>query len=1028
MRKKITKNISTAFLISILAFALLSTNSFAERSRTVNIPYVDNLQITEVTTTSVTLDWDIPNHNGVYLISENQIAAFEIYKDNVLQEVVPSTVSVVRSQSYPHWSHRISGLYESSSQVFSIKIRPIASITDYVAQTASITVTTPTRSVPGVYYIPYGDLPCSYLNHGGIVGKVQFNTIDNTSTSFDHVLRYSDFTGVSTNVAKGATYNLTIKSANPISTSYPIGPVSYAAWIDFNRNFKFDPDELVLTKNLTTDGTATVSVTIPTAAVEGPTRLRVLVNDIESKYMGPVEPVHFTTLGEFEDYTINILDTQAPTAPSNLAVSNVSGTSLTLNWTASTDNIAVTGYDVYSNGTLLTTVTSTTANITGLVQGTTYNFYVKAKDAAGNVSTTSNTISTTTLDMQAPTAPTGLAATDIKGTSLTLRWTPSTDNVGVAGYDVYKDGALLTTVTTNEANITGLSQYTNYKFYVKAKDAAGNVSAASSTLSATTADTQAPTDPSNIVVSNITGTSLTLTWNASTDNVAVTGYDVFQGDTFLTTVASNSVKVTGLVANTSYSFSIRAKDAAGNTSILLSRQVTTADTEAPTVPTNLIADNIGTTALVLYWKPSTDNLAVTSYDVYMNNAFLKNIPVNLNTATISGLTPNSAYSFYVKAKDAAGNVSAASNTVSVKTTDTQAPTAPTNLKATNISARAFSLSWTTSTDNVGVASYGVYLNGVAQMTVTTNSVSLASLYPGAIYEVYVVAKDAAGNVSAASATLSVALLDTQAPTAPANLAASNVTETSLTLNWTASKDNAVVTGYDVYRNGTFLTTVATNTANITGLARGASYTFYVVAKDASGNVSAASNTISVALQDKQAPSTPTNLAASSITASSLTLSWTASSDNVAVKGYDVYRDGVLYTTTTSNTINISRLSSATTYKFYVKAKDAAGNVSAASNTVSVTTTGGTRSLVIDGEEATAAATKIVIYPNPTEAQLFLSDIERIESIYIFDSFGKQVYGAKATKEINVTGLTNGVYLIRLKFKDGSTDTSRFIKK
>lgn len=88
-------------------------------------------------------------------------------------------------------------------------------------------------------------------------------------------------------------------------------------------------------------------------------------------------------------------DTQAPTVPTNLVASSITTISLQLNWTASTDNIGVTGYDVYMNGTLKTSVTSTTATITGLTAGTTYSFYVKAKDAAGN-SSNSTTINATT--------------------------------------------------------------------------------------------------------------------------------------------------------------------------------------------------------------------------------------------------------------------------------------------------------------------------------------------------------------------------------------------------------------------------------------------------------------------------------------------------------------------------------------------------------------------------------------------------------------------------------------------------------
>ena len=89
-------------------------------------------------------------------------------------------------------------------------------------------------------------------------------------------------------------------------------------------------------------------------------------------------------------------DTQAPTTPTSLASTSKTSTSITLAWTASTDNVAVTGYDVYANSVLKTTASGVTATITGLTASTTYSIYVKAKDAAGNASASSNTISVTT--------------------------------------------------------------------------------------------------------------------------------------------------------------------------------------------------------------------------------------------------------------------------------------------------------------------------------------------------------------------------------------------------------------------------------------------------------------------------------------------------------------------------------------------------------------------------------------------------------------------------------------------------------
>ena len=89
-------------------------------------------------------------------------------------------------------------------------------------------------------------------------------------------------------------------------------------------------------------------------------------------------------------------DAQAPTAPTSLASTSKTATSISLSWNASSDNIAVTSYDIYANSTFKTTVSGSTATITGLTASTSYSIYVKAKDAAGNTSASSSTIAVTT--------------------------------------------------------------------------------------------------------------------------------------------------------------------------------------------------------------------------------------------------------------------------------------------------------------------------------------------------------------------------------------------------------------------------------------------------------------------------------------------------------------------------------------------------------------------------------------------------------------------------------------------------------
>ena len=182
-------------------------------------------------------------------------------------------------------------------------------------------------------------------------------------------------------------------------------------------------------------------------------------------------------------------DTITPTTP-NLVASGTTQTTTSLSWSGATDNVAVTGYDIFKDGVLIGSTASTTLAVSGLTASTTYSFTVKAKDAAGNVSVASNAISVTTLapvaDTTAPTAAT-LSASGTTSTTTNLSWTGATDNVGVTGYDVYRGTTLLgSTTTATTFAVTGLTASTAYTFYVQAKDAAGNISVASNVLSVTT--------------------------------------------------------------------------------------------------------------------------------------------------------------------------------------------------------------------------------------------------------------------------------------------------------------------------------------------------------------------------------------------------------------------------------------------------------------------------------------------------------------------------------------------------------------
>jgi chitodextrinase len=221
------------------------------------------------------------------------------------------------------------------------------------------------------------------------------------------------------------------------------------------------------------DGTQTV--TIPNLA--GTTN-RIMVKGTNHIFFD-VSNTNFTI-------TNSAPDTTAPTA-ATLSASGTTANSTNLSWSGATDNIGVTGYDVYQDGVFRAATTATTFVANGLTSATPYSFYVIAKDGAGNMSPASNTVNVTTLtpDTTAPTAPT-LTASGTTSSSTNLSWTGATDNVAVTSYDVFRNGLFLASTASTTYAVTGLSASTAYTFYVIAKDAAGNASPASNTVNVTT--------------------------------------------------------------------------------------------------------------------------------------------------------------------------------------------------------------------------------------------------------------------------------------------------------------------------------------------------------------------------------------------------------------------------------------------------------------------------------------------------------------------------------------------------------------
>jgi len=195
--------------------------------------------------------------------------------------------------------------------------------------------------------------------------------------------------------------------------------------------------------------------------------------------------------------TFSTCTTTVPSAPTGLKVTATTSTTVSLSWTASS---GATGYKVLRGGTVIGTTTGTTYTDTGLTASTSYTYTVEADNSAGTSAASSSVTATTAAASTAPNAPTGLTVGTVTTTTVPLSWTASTTSgsYAVAGYYVLRGGAVVGSTTGTTYTDSGLTPGTTYTYTVEAYDTNGDVSAASSSVSATT--TTAYTEIINVTV------------------------------------------------------------------------------------------------------------------------------------------------------------------------------------------------------------------------------------------------------------------------------------------------------------------------------------------------------------------------------------------------------------------------------------------------------------------------------------------------------------------------------------------------
>ena len=596
------------------------------------------------------------------------------------------------------------------------------------------------------------------------------------------------------------------------------------------------------------------------------------------------------------------------------------GTSVTLTWTAARDNVDAPSaivYDIYqskaaggedfSKPTYTTPPGVSTFNITGLEVSMRYFFVVRARDTSGNQDpnkTERNCLTSSSPDVTPPVFGGLVSATAASATSIDLAWAAATDDYSPPAnivYDIYigsSAGAedytapLFTSAPgATTYKLSGLKPTTAYYVVVRARDQAGNRDKNIVEKSAITAgDTTPPIFTGLQNALTLSPTSIQLSWSAATDNVSLPGairYRIFQattpgGEAFGAPLATTAGGVTSYVVNslnpaTPYYFVVRALDEAGNSdaNTVEKTATTVGDTTPPTFAGVVTFTAEGPASALATWNPASD--AVTP-------------PANILYQLYLATTPGG---------------------------ETAIPTA---------------------TSAPGATSY----------TFTT-------LMPGTTYYVIVRARDAAGNVDANTVEkVATTPGDITPPIFGGATSVSGSGPTTLTVNWAAATDNVTPAASIQYFICSTTTPSGCNggafvaAANVTGatkytfpaLTPTTTYYFVVRAQDAAGNRDTNNVEVSgITVSDSVPPTFGGLTSATTAGAATVTLGWTAATDNVSTSAQIVY--DIFYSTTPGSenfaappqattvpgatTYTIGGLTTNTTYYFVVRARDVAGN-------------------------------------------------------------------------------------------------------
>lgn len=426
------------------------------------------------------------------------------------------------------------------------------------------------------------------------------------------------------------------------------------------------------------------------------------------------------------------------------------------------------------------------------------------------------------------------------------------------------------------------------------------------------------------------------------------------------------------------------------------------DKESPSTPPDFEIVKVSGRTATLNWSFTEDNIAMSSYDIYRDGTKMHST-IYEGTWMDKTLENNSVYSYTIRARDYAGNDDNESDPIGITTLGPQTFRLTVHKgSGSGVYEEGSSVSIEANDRQAEGYSFSQWIGNSDFLSTAWNSSSIAELWD---------------SVEVGATYVKVSGTDLEAPSAPHSFRVLHASETSVQLAWSIPDDDAGVYYFSLsYGDETMIDSWTQELGYIdTGLLPGTTYTYKLTASDRAGNTSLPA-TLSVNTpsgQDTEAPLAPDNLVASVISDSQINLGWDEAFDNTGISGYRVFRDDQNIAGVQTLFFSDSGLHAETAYQYYVLAVDAAGNISNPSNIVAATTFPDTSMTDLHR----FVEKKVIVYPNPSSEYIHIMGPPAY-SLSLYNLNGRRLLETDSNT-IDLSGFSEGVYIVEIAFKDGS---------